>query len=317
MKVTAKYLFKRCYGKYAIPAVNVEFMEQVLALFESADICNAPIIIQTTPVARNYATPKVMVAMVEAASRLFPNVVYAFHLDHGVEDHIWDALDSGAYSSVMIDASHDTFEENISRTQKVVAAASKHSVSVEAELGVLSGVEDDISVDESHAFYTNPAEVEEFVIKTGCTSLAVAVGTSHGAYKFSGGQGLQFHILEEISERLPNFPIVLHGGSAVNRDEINRINAAGGSLDPSAQGVAEEELVKSISFGVCKVNIATDTRLLWTRVVREHFRDEPEDFTPIKAGSKYMEAYKEFMKKKFELLGAVNKADELRKETLV
>ena len=312
MLVTTKELFDNCYGRFAVPAVNFEFMEQLIPLFESAHDNNAPIIVQTTPVARNYASPEVLIALVDAIAKRFPDVVYAFHLDHGIEDHIMSALQSRAYSSVMIDASHDPFDKNISRTKAVVQAAQKHGVSVEAELGVLSGVEDDINIDEKNALYTNPDEVEAFVGEARCTSLAVAVGTSHGAYKFSGGQGLQFNILKEINDRLPNFPIVLHGGSSIDPQEIRRINEAGGDLKSSAKGVDEAELVKSISFGVCKVNIATDTRLLWTRVVREHFKDHPDDFTPIKSGEKYMKAYKAYMDKKFKLLGATNKANEYR-----
>ena len=188
--------------------------------------------------------------------------------------------------------------------------AHKSGVFVEAELGVLSGVEDDISIDEKDSKYTNPYEVAEFVARTKCDSIAVAVGTSHGAYKFSGGQGIQFDILKEIQERIPNFPIVLHGGSSVNDVEIKRINTAGGQLNQNAAGVSQEEIVKAIKYGICKINIATDTRLLWTRVHREFFRDSPELFDPINPGKTYIEEYVKFMQQKFDLLGATGKAIE-------
>ncbi len=308
MLVTTQQLFDHCYGKYGIAAINVEFMEQVLALFSAAEKANAPFIVQTTPVARNYATPEMLVGMIQTAARLHPKAVFALHMDHGTEEHIWHALDRGAYTAVMIDASHDDFQTNIRRTRAIVERAHPKGVNVEAELGVLSGVEDDLSVDEAHAFYTNPHEVEEFVDATGCDSLAIAVGTSHGAYKFSGGQGLQFHILEEIQRRLPGFPLVLHGGSAVNYAEINRINNAGGQLLPGAKGVDPEEVKKAIRFGVCKINIATDFRLLWTRINREFFRDAPDQFMPIIPGKRYMEAFEEMALQKFEFLGAMGKA---------
>ena len=288
-------------------------MEQVLALFSAAEKANAPFIVQTTPMARDYATPEMLVAMVDAAARRHPDTLFALHLDHGVEEHIWHALGQNAYTSVMIDASHDEFESNIKRTRAVVDRAHAQDVSVEAELGVLAGVEDDLSVDAEHAFYTNPEDVETFVNETGCDSLAVAVGTSHGAYKFSGGQGIQFHILEDIQHRLPGFPLVLHGGSAVNFPEIERINNAGGQLQTDAKGVDPEEVRKAIQLGVCKINMATDFRLLWTRVHREYFRDNPDQFAPIPPGKQYMEAFEEAALAKFDYLGAVGKKDSFNK----
>ena len=304
MLVSAKKLFDNCYGKYGIAAINVEFMEQILALFAAAEKANAPFIVQTTPMARNYASPEMLVAMVKTAAKLHPKVIFALHLDHGVEDHIWHALEHGGYTSVMIDASHDDFENNILRTSKVVEKARQLGVSVEAELGVLAGVEDDLSIDEEHAYYTNPDEVEEFVGRTKCDSLAIAVGTSHGAYKFSGGQGIQFHILEEIQQRLNKFPLVLHGGSSVNYPEIARINEAGGTLSTSAKGVDPSEIKKAIEYGVCKINFATDFRLLWTRVNREFFKDHPDQFAPIPPGKTYMKEFYELALQKFEFLGA-------------
>ncbi|HRN55732.1 MAG TPA: class II fructose-bisphosphate aldolase [Agriterribacter sp.] len=308
MRLTGTALFKHCYGKYAIPAVNVFFMEEVLSLFAAAREANAPFIVQTTPFARDYAHPEMLLAMIRAAEKIYPDTLFAVHIDHGVEEHIWSAIASGEYTSVMIDASHDDFETNIKRTKAVVEKAHIHSISVEAELGVLAGVEDNISIDASHSFYTNPDDVEAFVHQTGCDSLAIAVGTSHGAYKFSGGQGLQLHILKAIQERLPGFPLVLHGGSNVNTEVVRRINAAGGKLKTDAKGVQEDELKEAIALGICKVNIATDTRLLWTMVNREFFRDRPDEFAPTTPGKIFMETYKAFMLKKFELLGTVGKA---------
>ena len=310
MTVTSKYLFNKCYGRYAIPAVNVFTMEQVLGLFKAGAQANAPFLVQLTPVARNYASPMMMMAMIDAAAKIYPKTIYCVHLDHGNEVHTFDAIKSNQYQSVMIDASHDDFENNIKRTSEVVKAAHKSGVFVEAELGVLSGVEDDISIDEKDSKYTNPNEVAEFVARTKCDSIAVAIGTSHGAYKFSGEQGIQFDILKEIQERIPNFPIVLHGGSSVNDAEIKRINMAGGQLNQNAAGVSQEEIVKAIKYGICKINIATDTRLLWTRVHREFFRDSPELFDPINPGKTYIEEYVKFMQQKFDLLGATGKAIE-------
>ncbi len=307
MLLTTKQLFNNCYGKYGIAAVNVDFMEQILALFAAAEVANAPFIVQTTPVAREYATPEMLVAMIKTAAQLHPKTIFAIHMDHGNEAHIFKALKKNDYTSVMIDASHDDFKTNIKRTKAVVDQAHLKDVSVEAELGVLSGKEDDLSVDETHALYTNPTEVEEFVQATGCDSLAIAVGTSHGAYKFSGGAGIQFQILEDIQNRLPNFPLVLHGGSAVNDEEINRINKAGGLFENSAKGVDPAEVKKAIAYGVCKINIATDFRLLWTRVNREFFNNQPGEFHPIIPGKTYMEEFKKMALEKFEYLGATGK----------
>lgn len=310
MMISPKVFYDKCYGKYAMAAVNVFTMEQIHGLFRAGQKANAPFIVQMTPVARNYAHSDMLLAMIEAAAKIYPKAKYAIHLDHGTETHAFDAIASGKYNSVMIDASHDNFDKNVSRTKAVVAKAHKRNVFVEAELGVLSGVEDDISIDEKMARYTQPTEVELFVERTHCDSLAVAVGTSHGAYKFSGGQGIQFDILEEIQQKIPKFPIVLHGGSAVNQEEIKRINDSGGGLIEGAAGVSPDEIIKSISYGVCKINIATDTRILWARVHREFFRDNPELFDPIIPGKEYMVAYEKFMLEKFDLLGATGKASQ-------
>ena len=307
MLVSPSLLYKHCYGHYAIAAVNVFTMEQVHGLFAAAQKAQAPIIVQLTPAARNYATPTMLMAMIDAAAVIYPEVVYAVHLDHGTEPHAFDAIDNG-YTSVMIDASHDTFEMNISRTKSVVEKAHTKGVVVEAELGVLSGVEDDMSIDDKDALYTNPNQAREFVERSGCDSLAIAVGTSHGAYKFSGGQGLQFHILAAIQQALPLYPLVLHGSSLVDKKEVALINQYGGNLQEDAAGVTDAELQKAIAYGICKVNIATDLRLLWTRVHRAFFSLSPELFDPVVPGKKYMEAYQVFMCSRFDVLGASGKS---------
>jgi fructose-bisphosphate aldolase class II len=310
MVVSPHILFHNCYSKYAIAAVNVFTMEQIHGLFSAGEKANAPFIVQITPVSRNYAHPKMLIGMIRAAAKIYPKAKFAVHLDHGVESHVFDAINSESYDSVMIDASHDDFNQNVKRTQAVVEKAKAKQIFVEAELGVLSGVEDDISVDEKMAKYTHPDEALQFVNETQCNSLAVAVGTSHGAYKFSGGQGIQFDILEKIQKLLPEFPLVLHGGSSVNHEEVNRINKSGGKLEKTASGVAQEEIIKSISYGICKINIATDTRILWARIHREFFKDNPDQFDPIIPGKQYIEAYEKFMLSKFDLLKATGKANQ-------
>lgn len=312
MKLTTQNLFDQCYGKYAIAAVNVFTMEQILGLFSAAQKCKSPFIVQTTPVARSYAGSKMLLSMIEAASNIFPDVVFALHLDHGDEEHAIDAIASNQYTSVMIDASHENFDDNVSLTESIVSKAHLKNISVEAELGVLSGIEDDISIDENYAKYTDPEDVVSFVDRTKCDCLAIAIGTSHGAYKFSGQQGLQFDILKKIQERLPKLPLVLHGGSAVNHFEIENINKYGGRLKTDAKGVDPEELRKSIKYGICKVNIATDTRLIWTRVHREFFNNYPDKFDPILPGKAYIEAQEEFLIKKFQLLGSINKVSDFK-----
>lgn len=307
MLVSPGALFNKCYGKFAIAALNVWSMEQIHALFSAGEKSNSPFIVQMTPVARNYAHSAMLMSMIKAASKIYPKAIFATHMDHGNEQHVHEAIGSGDFTSVMIDASHDPFDENVKKTRAVVALAHQKNVVVEAELGALSGVEDDLSVDEKNALYTQPDEVEAFVSQTGCDSLAVAVGTSHGAYKFSGGAGLQFEILKEIQQKLPGYPLVLHGGSEVNIDEINRINKAGGELGVSAKGVSSADVKKAINYGVCKVNIATDARLIWTRVHREFFSNSPESFDPIVPGKIYMENLEQFMIEKFELLGSTGK----------
>lgn len=310
MLVSPETMFGKCYGRYAVAAINVFNMEQVLGVFRAAEKAASPVIIQTTPVARNYAEPRMLLAMISAAATLYPKVVYALHLDHGNEAHIADALEKGGYTSVMIDASHDPLQENIRRTREVVRAAHQAGCVVEAELGVLSGVEDDLDVDASHARYTQPDEVAYFVQETGCNSLAIAVGTSHGAYKFSGKQGIQFPVLEEIQQKMPGFPLVLHGGSAVSPEEITRINAHGGKMKEGSRGVSDEEITEAIKYGICKINVATDLRVLWARVYREFFAESPDLFDPVIPGGIYIKELEKFCIEKFEKLGSAGKAEE-------
>tara|TARA_B100001029_G_C15063449_1_gene460823 strand:+ start:18 stop:965 length:948 start_codon:yes stop_codon:yes gene_type:complete len=311
MILSPDFFYKDCYGKYAIAAVNVFTMEQIHALFRAGQKANSPFIIQITPAARNYAKSSILISIIEAAANLYPKAVFSIHLDHGDEEHAFDAIASNKYNSVMIDASHDDFNINVRRTKLVVEKAHEKNIMVEAELGILSGKEDDISIDEELAKYTNPNEAQSFVKKTNCDSLAVAVGTSHGAYKFKGDEGIQFSILKDIQSRLPNFPIVLHGGSAVNLDEIKRINLSGGNLDSGTAGVPSDEIVKAINYGVCKINIATDLRLLWARVHREFFKNSPNLFDPVIPGKKYIEEFEKFMIKKFDLFGSFDKANQI------
>ena len=250
--------------------------------------------------------------LIRAAEELYPEAVFAVHLDHGDEETAYECIESGFYSSVMIDASHMPFEQNIATTRRVVEAAHARGISVEAELGMLGGVEEDIAVDEKHAMLTDPAEAEEFVERSGCDSLAVAIGTSHGAYKFKGRQSLHFERLAQIQERLPGFPLVMHGSSSVPRQEVERINAAGGALDPSARGVDEDDFARAVPLGVTKVNIDTDGRLVWTRVHREFFRDHPEKFDFRDPGKTFMAAYADFIAHKNEKLGSAGQLDKVR-----
>jgi fructose-bisphosphate aldolase class II len=313
MIVTTDDLFKVAYGKFAVGAYNINNMEQCIGLFEGNLQSNAPFIIQISRGARNYARVKLLEGLIRSADELYPEAIFAVHLDHGDEETAYDCIASGFYSSVMIDASHMPFEENVAATHRVVERAHAKGISVEAELGRLGGVEEDIKVDEKHAMLTDPDEAAEFVRLTGCDSLAVAIGTSHGAYKFKGRQGLHFDRLAEIQQRLPGFPLVMHGSSSVPREEVERINAAGGGLDPSARGVDEDEFAKAVPLGVTKVNIDTDGRLVWTRVHREFFRDHPEQFDFRGPGKIFMGEYASFIAHKNEKLGSAGQLEVVRR----
>ena len=308
MRLRTIELMKAAYGRYAIGAFNVCNMEQIHGLFRGAQTAQAPIIVQFTRVIRNYAHPAMLEQMLQGAERIYPDVLFSAHLDHGDEPSCREAVGSGNYSSVMIDASHHPFAENIAITRGVAEHAHAYGVSVEAELGQLKGIEDGMEVSARDALLTDPAEAEQFVRQTGCDTLAVAIGTSHGAYKFAGKQRLHLDRLAAIQQRLPGTPLVLHGGSAVPRTEVERINAAGGALDPSASGVSEDEIAQAIALGVAKVNVGTDGRLIWTRVHREFFRSSPREFDFMPPGKVYMEEYAAFVAAKCRQLGAAGQA---------
>lgn len=311
MIVTTKQLFEQAYGKYAVGAYNINNAEQIMGLFRGNVMSKAPFIIQISKGARSYTDKSLLEAMIRAAEEIFPEAIFAVHLDHGDEETCYDCIDSGFYSSVMIDGSHFDFDGNIAVTHRVVERAHAKGISVEAELGQLGGVEEDISVSEDKAHLTDPNQAKEFVDRSGCDSLACAIGTSHGAFKFAGSQGLHFEVVEEIQKRLPGFPLVLHGSSSVPEDEVARINAAGGALK-GAKGVDANQYLPAAKLGVCKINIDTDGRLVWTRVYREYFRDKPDviDFRPI--GKVFMDEYAKFIASRNELLGSAGHLDEVR-----
>ena len=311
MIVTTKQLFEQAYVKYALGAYNINNAEQTMGLFRGNVASQAPFIIQISKGARSYTDKRMLEAMLRAADTIFQEVVFAVHLDHGDEETCYDCIESGFYSSVMIDASHQPFEENVAATKRVVERAHARGISVEAELGQLGGVEEDISVAEDKVHLTDPQEAAEFIRRTGCDSLACAVGTSHGAFKFKGSQSLHLEVIEAIQKLVPGFPLVLHGSSSVPQDEVERINAAGGALK-GARGVDPAQYLPAARLGVCKVNIDTDGRLVWARVHREYFRDHPEvfDFRPI--GKVYMEEYARFIASRNELLGSAGRLAEVR-----
>lgn len=312
MKKAITTLFKAAYGNYGIGAFNIFSAEQVQAVFQGAQRSQSPVIIQITPVAHDYLCPEILDGMIRGAERAYPDVVYCVHLDHGNRAHCLDAIDSGFYASVMIDASGEAFEENVAITRDIVDRAHAQDIAVEAELGVLSGIEDDTAIEADAACYTDPDRAVEFVSRTRCDSLAVAIGTSHGAYKFSGQAELETDILASIRRKLAGFPLVLHGASAVPVDEVTKINAAGGALLVSASGVPESQIKEAIGLGVCKINIATDMRLIWTRVHREFFAATPEKFDMVVPGAQYMQALSQFVAEKCELLGAAGQARSVR-----
>ena len=290
--VTTTEMFKKAYdGGYAIGAFNVNNMEIVQGITEACREEKAPVILQVSKGARAYANHTYLVKLVEAAVIECPEIPIALHLDHGPDFETCKACIDGGFTSVMIDASSKPFAENIEITRKVVEYAHDHGVVVEAELGTLAGIEDEVKVAAHAASYTRPEEVEEFVTKTGCDSLAIAIGTSHGAYKFTAAQctrneqgilvppPLRFDVLEEVSRRLPGFPIVLHGSSSVPQNYVKMINENGGNM-PNAIGVPEEELRHAAQLSVCKINIDSDLRLAMTGTIRAYFNEHPDHFDP-------------------------------------
>jgi fructose-bisphosphate aldolase class II len=314
MIVPTKDLFKLAYGNYAIGAYNINNLEQTMGLFRGCIDSQAPFIIQISKGARSYTDKEMLEGIIRSAEKVFPEAIFAVHLDHGDEQTCYDCIDSGFYSSVMIDASHDPFDENVAITKRVVERAHAMGISVEAEIGMLGGVEEHVSVDEKNACLTDPEEAKAFVEQSGCDSLAAAIGTSHGAYKFSGGQGLHFDRIRRIQELLPGFPIVMHGSSSVPQDEVRRINEAGGKMKEGAKGVDENEYLPAAKLGVTKVNIDTDGRLVWTRVHREHFRDKPEDFDLRGAGKVFMAEYAKFIANKNAKLGSAGTLADIRQQ---
>jgi len=322
MIVTTTELFRHAYGNYAIGAYNINNLEQTVGLFrgnlgkvqsndEPVDSATAaPFILQISRGARSYTDKRFLEAMIRAADEIFPKVIFAVHLDHGTEEACYDCIESGFYSSVMIDASHEPFEKNVEITRRVVARAHEKGVVVEAELGQLGGVEEDVK---GSVRLTEPDEAARFVEQTGCDSLAVAIGTSHGAYKFTGSQGLRLDRLAEIQAVLPEgFPLVMHGSSSVPPEWVERINNAGGQMK-STSGVPEEQYLPAAKLGVCKINIDTDGRLVWCAIYRESFRDKPEDFDPRTPGKVFMPAYAEYIIHKNQMLGSAGQLEEVRK----
>ncbi len=312
MIVTTKKLFEAAYGKYAIGAYNINNLEQTMGLFQGNIDSQAPFIIQLSKGARSYSHKAMLEGLIRNAEEVYPDAIFAVHLDHGDEATCYDCIESGFYSSVMIDASHEAFDENIAITKRVVDAAHAKGIVVEAELGMLGGVEEHVSVAEADAKLTDPDQALEFVERSGCDSLAVAIGTSHGAFKFSGTQGLHYGVLEEIQKRLPNFPLVMHGSSSVPQDEVERINKAGGKL-LGAKGVDAAQFKRAAELGVTKINIDTDGRLVWTRVHREHFLEHPENFDLRKPGKIYMSEYAKFIAAKNVYLGSSGQLADVRK----
>ncbi|MDY5940738.1 MAG: class II fructose-1,6-bisphosphate aldolase [Eubacteriales bacterium] len=318
--VSTKEMFEKAYkGGYAIGAFNINNMEIIQAITEAAAELHSPVILQASAGARKYAKHAYLMALAKAAVE-DTGVDLALHLDHGDGFEICKSCIDGGFTSVMIDGSKYSFEENIAVTRKVVEYAHAHGVVVEGELGKLAGVEDDVNVSAEDSSYTRPEEVEEFVTRTGVDSLAIAIGTSHGAYKFTPEQctrnadgilippPLRFDILEEVAKRLPNFPIVLHGASSVPQEYVKEINSLGGKM-PDAIGIPEEELRKAASMAVCKINIDSDIRLAMTAGIRRVFTETPEVFDPRGYLSVARQEVKKMVKHKIEqVLGSANKA---------
>ena len=319
--VTTTEMFKKAYdGGYAIGAFNVNNMEIVQGITEACKEEHAPVILQVSKGARAYANHTYLVKLVEAAVAECPEIPIVLHLDHGPDFETCKACIDGGFTSVMIDASSKPFAENIEITKKVVEYAHDHGVVVEAELGTLAGIEDEVKVAAHAASYTRPEEVEEFVSKTGCDSLAIAIGTSHGAYKFTAAQctrneqgilvppPLRFDVLEEVSKRLPGFPIVLHGSSSVPQNYVKMINENGGKM-PDAVGIPEEQLRHAAELSVCKINIDSDLRLAMTAAIRQHMFEHPDHFDPRQYLTPARDHIRELVRHKMhDVLGCSGKA---------
>ena len=310
MLVTTKEMFKKSMEEgFAIGAFNVNNMEIIQGIVEAANEAKSPVILQASAGAIKYAGINYLMKMVEAACEVYPELPIALHLDHGPDFETCKMCIDAGFTSVMIDGSKYSFEENVEITKKVVDYAHSKGVVVEAEIGKLSGIEDDVNVSENDAIYTNPKEAEEFVKRTGCDSLAIAIGTSHGAYKFKGEAKLRFDILAEIKKRIPDTPIVLHGASSVIPELLELCNNYGGDI-PGAKGVPNEMLVKASKSGVSKVNVDTDLRLAMTGAIRKVFSEDPSTFDPRKYLTPARDLIKETVKNKIvNIFGSSNKID--------
>jgi fructose-bisphosphate aldolase class II len=311
--VNSREIFKKAYaGGYAIGAFNVNNMEIVQGITEAAAELKAPVILQASAGARKYATHTYLVKLVEAAVIEHPEIPIVLHLDHGPSYEVCKDCVDGGFTSVMFDGSSKPYEENIAETKKVVEYAHARNVTVEAELGRLAGIEDAVNVDNDKAQFTDPDQVQDFVSRTGVDSLAIAIGTSHGAYKFKPGQKpqLRFDILKEVSDRLPGFPIVLHGASSVPQEYVKMVNQYGGKM-PDAIGIPEEMLRKAATMAVCKINVDSDLRLAMTASIRKHFAEHPEHFDPRQYLGDGRAAIKAVVEHKINcVLGCAGKADD-------
>ena len=309
--VTSKEMFEKAYaGGYAIGAFNVNNMEIVQGITEACQEEHAPVILQVSKGARAYANHTYLVKLVEAAVACCPDIPIVLHLDHGPDFETCKACIDGGFTSVMIDGSSLPYEENIALTKMVVEYAHAHGVVVEGELGTLAGIEDAVNVSAEDASFTKPEQVLDFVTRTGVDSLAIAIGTSHGAYKFKPGQKpqLRFDILEEVGKKLPGFPIVLHGASSVNQDHIKMINEYGGQM-PDAIGIPEDMLREAAKMAVCKINVDSDIRIAMTAAIRKHFVEKPGDFDPRKYLAPARDLIEEVVSHKIEtVLGCADKA---------
>ena len=307
--VTTKEMFEKSMKEeYAIGAFNVNNMEIIQGIVDAAGETNSPVILQVSSSAIKYARINYLMKMVQAAVEEHPNIPIAIHLDHGPDFETAKMCIDNGFTSVMIDGSKYDFEENVALTKKVVDYAHEHGVVVEAELGKLAGIEDDVNVSEEDSMYTDPLQAQEFVERTGCDSLAIAIGTSHGAYKFKGEAKLRFDILKEIKEKIPNTPIVLHGASTVIPELVNMCNEFGGDI-PGAKGVPDEILHQASISGVSKINVDTDLRLAMTAGIRKVFYDNPNAFDPRKYLGEARELITETVKHKIiDVFGSENKA---------
>ncbi|HHV31014.1 class II fructose-1,6-bisphosphate aldolase [Caproiciproducens sp. LBM24188] len=309
--VNTTEMFKKAYaGGYAIGAFNVNNMEIVQGITEACDELKAPVILQVSAGARKYANHTFLTKLVEAAVIEHPDIPIALHLDHGASYELCKDCIDGGFTSVMFDGSSKPYEENVEEARKVVQYAHKYNVTVEAELGQLAGVEDEVSVEADKANYTDPAQVQDFVTRTGVDSLAIAIGTSHGAYKFKPGQKpqLRFDILKEVSDRLPGFPIVLHGASSVIPEFVELINKYGGQM-PDAIGIPEEMLREAAKMAVCKINVDSDLRLAMTASIRKYLAENPSHFDPRQYLAPARTAIKEMVAHKINtVLGCAGKA---------